>query len=189
MGETVAAVAAFAKSAAPVVGLVGGAVSIVTGLSAAASAHQAAELQAQQLAEEREAARVQAVVDEAEHRKELASVLATQRAVRAGRGVELFSETFRNIQDQTTEDAEADISLGQLNSLRRQRRLGIGIEQAYAQGRQGAMAGYGQAFAGFGKAVGSAGDIKFGGGGGGGGSAPAGGVSASAYNAGYSGAG
>lgn len=156
MGETVAAVATFAKAAAPVVGLVGGAVSIVTGLSAAGAARDAAASQAAQLAEEQEAARVQALVDEAEHRKELASVLATQRAVRAGRGVELFSETFRNIQDETVEDAEADISLGQLNSLRRQRRLGLGIDQANAQGRQGAMAGYGSAFAGLGKMADSA---------------------------------
>jgi hypothetical protein len=159
MGETVAAVSAFAKTVAPVVGLVGGAVSVFTGLSSAASAKRAAEMQAEQLRDEQEAARVQAVVDEAEHRKELASVLATQRAVRAGRGVELFSETFRNIQDETVADAEADISLGQLNALRRQRRLGLGIDQAYAQGRQGAMAGYGQAFGGVGRAVGALGDM------------------------------
>lgn len=151
MGETVAAVAAAAKTAAPFVSIAGGAVSIVTGLSSAASAKQQAALQAQQYADEREAARVQAVVDEAEHRKELASVLATQRAVRAGRGVELYSETFRNIQDQTIADAEADISLGQLNALRRQRRLGLGMDQAEAQGRQGAAAGYGSAFQGLGK--------------------------------------
>ena len=151
MGETVAAVATAAKAAAPFVSIAGGAVSIVTGLSSAASAKRQAEIQAQQYAEEREAARVQAVVDEAEHRKELASVLATQRAVRAGRGVELYSETFRNLQDRTIEDAEADISLGQLNALRRQRRLGLGMDQAAEQGRAGAAAGYGSAFQGLGK--------------------------------------
>ncbi|MCM0018904.1 MAG: hypothetical protein NBV67_02825 [Tagaea sp.] len=152
MGETVAAIA-------PFVGVAAGVTSIVTGLSSAASAQEAAELQAQQLAEEREAARVQAVLDETEHRKELANVLASQRAVRAGRGVELFSETFRNIQDRTTEDAEADISVGRLNSLRRQRRLGLGMDQAQTQGRMGAMQGYGSAFSGFSRAVGSASEI------------------------------
>lgn len=179
MGE----IAAAATLAAPYVSIASGAFSVFSGLSQAASARQQADLQAQQLADEREAARVQASVDEAEHRKELASVLSTQRAVRAGRGGELFSETFRNIQDQTTADAEADISLGQLNALRRQRRLGLGIDQAEAQGRAGAMAGYGAAFGGLAKATGGLAGLSKGGG------APAGGVSAGAYNAGYSGAG
>ena len=151
MGETVAAISAAATTVAPYVGIASGAVGIFTGMSSAASAQRQAEIQAQQLADEREAARVQAVVDEAEHRKELASVLATQRAVRAGRGVELYSETFRNLQDQTIADAESDISLGQLNALRRQRRLGLGMDQAAEQGRAGATAGYGSAFQGLGK--------------------------------------
>jgi hypothetical protein len=105
------------------------------------------------LEEERKNAATQAVVDEAQRRRELSSVLATQRAIRAGRGLDLYSETFTNIQDQTRADASDDIDAIQLNALNRQRRFGLGIDQANAQGSSAMAGGIGGAFAGLGRAA------------------------------------
>lgn len=144
MGEMVAA-------AAPFISVGSGVVGIATSLMAGAAGSQAAGMQAAQLEEERKNAATQAVVDEQQRRRELSSVLATQQAVRAGRGLDLYSETFVNIQDQTRNDAADDIDTIQLNALNRQRRLGLGIQQAEAQGRSALWGGIGGAAGGLGR--------------------------------------
>jgi hypothetical protein len=152
MGELVAA-------AAPFISVGSGVVGIATSLMAGAAGSQAAAMQAAQLDEERKNAATQAVVAEQERRRELSSVLATQQAVRAGRGLDLYSETFVNIQDQTRNDAADDIDAIELNALNRQRRLGLGIQQAEAQGRGAMWGGVGGALGGIGKVAEGAGKM------------------------------
>jgi hypothetical protein len=149
MGEMVAAV----KAASSVIGAVTGVVGAVSSVSSGMAGREAASMQAAQLDEERKNAATQAVVDEAQRRRELSSVLATQRAIRAGRGLDLYSETFTNIQDQTRADASDDIDAIQLNALNRQRRFGLGIAQAEGQGRSAMAGGIGGALASAGKAA------------------------------------
>lgn len=131
--------------ALPYISAAASAVQMVSSIAGGKQGSNSAALQAQQLEDERRNAATQAKIDEAERRKELASVLATNQAVRAGRGIELYSDTFNNLQDVAVRDAETDIGMIQLNSLNRQRRLGLGIEQANAQGASAELAGLGGA--------------------------------------------
>lgn len=146
--------------ALPYLSAAAAAVQIGTSLMGGKQGSDAAKLQAQQLEDERRNAATQAKIDEAERRKELESVLATNQAVRAGRGIELYSDTFRNMQGVTVRDAEDDISMIQLNSLNRQRRLGLGIEQANLQASGAMLSGIGGAAGGLGKLAEAAGKIK-----------------------------
>ena len=155
MGEMVAA----ATAASSYISIGSGVVGIATSLMSGAAGRQAAEIQAAQLEDERKNAATQAVVAEQQRRRELSSVLATQQAVRAGRGLDLYSETFVNIQDQTRNDAADDIDAIQLNTLNRQRRLGLGIQRAEAQGRSAMWDGIAGAVGGLGRVAGGVGKM------------------------------
>ncbi len=147
-------------AALPYISAAASAVSVVTSLAGGKAGQDAAKAQAAQYEEEAKNAATQAKIDEVERRKELDSLLATNRAVRAGRGIELYSDTFNNIQDVAVRDAESDIDMIQLNALNRQRRYGLGVAQAEAQGESAKLAGYGGALGGIGKFAEAAAKIK-----------------------------
>lgn len=141
---------ASAVAALPWISAAFSAVQAVSSLAAGKQGSDAAGAQAQQYEEERKNSETQAKVDEAERRKELASLQANMTAVRAGRGIELYSETFSNMQDVAVRDAEDDIDMIKLNALNRQRRYGLGVEQANAQASGAMLGGIGGAAAGAG---------------------------------------
>ena len=123
-------------------------------------ANKAYQAEAAQYEEQAETARVAAIQDEAARRRELAKILATQQAVRAGSGQDVFSGTGAALRKSTIDAAERDILTAQVNYLSRQRSFGLGADQARASGT-GALIG------GFAGAVKAGSGISFGGGGGG----------------------
>lgn len=129
MGEmlSLAAVASIASAGANVLG----------GLQAQAGAR----LQRQQYEEEARAARLAAQQEEAAKRRELNAVLSAQDALRAGRGLDLMSDTGRAIRRETIERAEDDILTVRLNADRAARRYGFAGAQATSQGRQAMIGG------------------------------------------------
>jgi hypothetical protein len=124
---------------------------IASGVSAATSvvggiaSYQQGKAQAAQYEEERENARVAALQDEAQRRRELKTVLAQQQALRAGSGLTLFSGSQRNLERVTTEAAERDIRTSQVNYLNRQSRFGMAAGAARSRGTYGLVGGFGQA--------------------------------------------
>lgn len=124
-------------------------------------ANKAYQAEAAQYEEQAETARVAAIQDEAARRRELAKILATQQAVRAGSGQDVFSGTGAALRKSTIAAAERDILTAQVNYLSRQRSFGLGADQARASGT-GALIG------GFANAAKSASGISFGGSTGGG---------------------
>lgn len=130
-------------------------------------ANKAYQAEAAQYEEQADNARVAAIQDEAARRRELASILATQQAVRAGTGQDVFSGTGDNLRKSTIAAAERDILTAQVNYLSRQRSFGLGADQARASGT-GALIG------GFANAIKAGSGISFGGSSGGGGFSPGG---------------
>lgn len=147
-------------AALPYISAAASAISVVSSLAGGKAGSDAAGIQAAQLEDERANAATQAKIDEAERRKELSRVLATSTAIRSERGGDLYSDTFRNLQDVTVREAQDDIDMIQLNSLNRQRRYGLGIDAANAQGRGAMLGGVGGALGGLGKPAEAAGKIK-----------------------------
>lgn len=117
----------------------------VSSLAGGIQGQQSAEFLQAQYAEEEANAKAAAAQDELQRRRQLNSVLATQRAIFAGRGTELFGGSQMKIQERTKIEAEEDIETSTLNYLSRARRYNLASGQAGAQGRQALLGGVGGA--------------------------------------------
>lgn len=135
MAET-AAIAAVAVSAVAAAG---------TAVYSGQQAKAAAESEAAQYAEEREAARVAAAQEEAAKLRTLRQTLAATDAIRLGRGLDLMSETGQTIRRESIDNATADITTIRANANRRDRRLGLSADAALDRGETAATSSYGQA--------------------------------------------
>lgn len=125
----------------PALAVISAASSIAQGFAGASEA----DLERQQYDEERQNAELAARQDENARRQELERVLSTQEAIRAGRGVELFSATGLNIRANTIKTAEEDIATSRYNFARQARRFGLGSDAASARGTGSVLGGFGQA--------------------------------------------
>jgi hypothetical protein len=134
MGETLAIMSALASVASAGAGLVGG-----------LQGRAAANVERQQIEESARLASLQAKQAEEERRKELTRTLATQDAIRGGRGVDLFSPTGNTIRDQTFADAEADIENIRINQGSAAARYGLAGQAASARGTGALVGGIGAA--------------------------------------------
>lgn len=117
------------------------------------AARDAGKTEARQYEAEARFAATAANQEEAERRRQLGATLATQDAIRAGRGVDLFSPTGAIIRSETVAAGERDISNIRLNALRTGDRYRIGAANAEARGTQ---AFYGGIAGGFGSLLGGA---------------------------------
>jgi hypothetical protein len=138
-----------ALAAVAVSSLAAAGTAVYSGHQQASAAVDAAEAQAAQYAEEREAARVAATQAEAAKRREMTAVLSASDALRAGRGLDLMSGTGEAIRRETVEAGEADITTIRANDNRTGRRLGLAANTALTRGSNEAstalMTGYGRA--------------------------------------------
>lgn len=98
-----------------VLSIAGSIASAGAGLLGGMQGRAAANIERQQYEEQARLASLQAKQAEEERRKDLTRTLATQDALRAGRGVDLFSPTGNTIRDQTLADAESDIANIRIN--------------------------------------------------------------------------
>lgn len=124
--------------------VVGAGASVAGGISQS-KAHKAT---AAQYEEDRENARVAGLQDEVQKREQLKRVLGLQQAIRAGRGLDLYSGSAKALTKETTRQAERDILTAQVNYLSQQRKFGLG-----AAGERSAATG--ALIRGAGKAAGS----------------------------------
>ena len=105
-----------------------------------------AEFEAMQFREEQENARVAAIQDEAQRRRQLLRTLSSINALRAGRGVEMFEGgTGEAIRKQVVLETEEDITTSKLNAMNRSRRFGLAAGQAEARGTAELLGGFGTA--------------------------------------------
>jgi len=118
-------------------------VSAVTSIVGGISAKQAADDEAAQYREEQENARVAGLQEETERQRELQRQLASVDAIRAGRGVELYSPTSDTIRAEQEAAAEDDINTIRLNSLNRQRRYAAAADSTESAGTGKLLAGIG----------------------------------------------
>lgn len=125
-----AALAAVAVSAIAAAGT-----AVYSGQQQAAASKANAQAQAAQYAEEQRAARLAAEQEQAAKRRELASALSAQDALRAARGLDLGSGTGDAIRRDSIEQAENDITTIQANANSRTRRLGLASDSALIRGR------------------------------------------------------
>lgn len=143
MAET-AVLAAVAVSA-----VAGAGTAIYSGQQQAAAAKDAAQAQAAQYEEERRAARMAAEQEEAAKRRDLNRVLSAADALRAGRGLDLGSQTGEALRRASIDAAEGDIETVRANAERGGRRLGLAADAALRRGDNTANAAivtsYGQA--------------------------------------------
>jgi hypothetical protein len=121
------------------------AVAAGTAIYAGQQAAGAARAEAAQFAEEREAARVAAVQEEAAKRRQLTAALSATDNLRLGRGLDLMSGTGDAIRRESIEATEADIDTIGANSNRRQRRIGMSMGAALDRGDAAIMTSYGRA--------------------------------------------
>lgn len=117
----------------------------VSSLASGYQGYQGAEFLRAQYEEEAANAKTAAAQDELQRRRQLDSVLASQRAIFASRGVELFGGSQQAIQAQTKKEAEEDIETSRTNYLSRSRRYGLAANQAQAQGTGALLGGVGGA--------------------------------------------
>jgi hypothetical protein len=115
--------------------------SIIGGIQGSA----AADAERKQYEEQARLSGLQSKQQEEERRKELTRTLATQDAIRAGRGVDLFSQTGMTIRDQTFADAEDDIENIRLNAGSAAARYQLAGQAASARGTAALIGGIGQA--------------------------------------------
>lgn len=121
------------------------ALGVVSSLASGVQGYQGAEFLQDQYEEESANAKTTAAQDELQRRRQLNSVLASQRAIFASRGVELFGGSQQAIQAQTKKEAEEDIETSRTNYLSRSRRYGLAANQAQAQGTGALLGGVGGA--------------------------------------------
>lgn len=126
-------------------GAVFAAASAVASIAGGIQGKKAGDLQAQQYEEEAANTRVQAAEAEVERTREFRSILATQEAVRAGRGLEFDSGTAQALRDDTFQVFERDIASIRYNADNKTRRLGLAGDQARAQGTGALLSGFAQA--------------------------------------------
>lgn len=122
------------------------AASVVSAGAAVAGGMQqakAAKLEEKQYQDQADIARVQGEQQEAARRQQLADTLATQSAIRAGRGVELDSGTGTALRDASTVAAARDIDTIKANSLNQQRSFGLNAAAADARATGAMIAGIG----------------------------------------------
>ena len=131
MGEMIA----IASAISSVVGAVG---SVVQGQAA----QRAAESEAAQYRDDAETARVNAVIEETDRRKELQRVLATGEAVRAGRGLDLNTGSSDALRSASEADASRDINVIRANAFGRQNRNLLAADAASSRGSAAATSGY-----------------------------------------------
>lgn len=139
----------FLKSILPVVvsfaSLAAGATSVFTGLAGAAQQRKATAAAERQYAIEAATAREAAAQEEASRRDELRRVLATQQAIRAGRGLDIGDPTGRAFALEAEEDAELDISNIRSNATRQQAALSAQAADSAARSRAAIYSGWGSA--------------------------------------------
>jgi hypothetical protein len=109
----------------------------MAGASQQSAAYKAEKAQYQ---EEAATARVAAKQDEAQRRTELNRTLSVQQAIRAGRGVDIYSGSGANITRQTKEAAETDILTSKINFGTAAQRYDLGATAAGKKAK-GAMIG------------------------------------------------
>ncbi len=109
------------------------------------TSYRAAQAERAQYEEERKTAELAGQQEEVVRRQRLAKALATQNALRAARGLSLTSPQADVIRRTTVREAEHDISAIRLDSRRRQRRFGLGAEQAGINAIGGLVGGVGGA--------------------------------------------
>lgn len=129
--------------------IIGTVVSVAAAAGGAIQGMNAASAERQQYEEQAKIAETAAIQDEAQRRQELTRVLASQDAIRAGRGLDLYSPTGNAIRAGTIEQAETDIRTSNLNYAGKSRFYGLGAEAADAKGTQALFEG----FAGVGKGL------------------------------------
>lgn len=128
LGKLASIVVPFATLAASAVG-------IYTGIAGASQQRRLVEAQQRQYEAEAAAAKAAAVQEEAQRRDELRRVLATQAAIRAGRGLDIADATGRAFAAESEEEAELDISNIRSNASRTLTSLTAQSRGAAARGR------------------------------------------------------
>ena len=108
-------------------------------------ANRAAQLEAEQYRDEAETARVNAVLEETDRRKDLQRVLATQEAIRAGRGLDFSTGSSEALSGASEAEAERDVNLIRANAFNRQRRMLLAADSASQRGQSALYAGYARA--------------------------------------------
>jgi hypothetical protein len=107
----------------------------------AVSANDAAQAQAAQQKDQALSERAAAAQQEAAQRRKLQQVIASQDALRAGRGVSLTSGTALSIYDDTLDQGKKDIAAARLNNLSQVERYRYAANQSQQQGRDAQIGG------------------------------------------------
>jgi hypothetical protein len=121
------------------------AVSAAASIESGRQQANAAKLEQKQYEDQADIARVQGEQQEAARRQQLADTLATQSAIRAGRGVELDSGTGTTLRESSTVAAARDIDTIKANSLNQQRSFGLNAAAAGERATGAMIAGIGGA--------------------------------------------
>ena len=118
----------------------------LSALSGGARGQAAAEFEAAQFREEQENARVAAMQEEVQRRRQLQRTLSSINAIRAGRGVEMFDGgSGEAIRRQVISEGEEDINTMKINYLNRARRFGLAAEESTLKGQSAMLGGVGTA--------------------------------------------
>ena len=121
-------------------------VGALSSLAGGVQGAQAADFSRMQFEEEAANARTAAAQDETQRLRRLRSTLATQNALRAGRGVELFGGgTGEAIRQDTIGQTQEDIETSRLNYLSKARRFDLAAGQESIRGRSAILGGIGGA--------------------------------------------
>ncbi|MGE3479606.1 MAG: hypothetical protein AB7G80_09060 [Dongiaceae bacterium] len=103
---------------------------------------EAANFERAQYEEQKALAKVQAMDEEADRRRRLEQVLASNRAAAAGMGVGTEGRSFLAIQDDNKAEAERDIGRIRLNAASTNRRYSLASDQAALASRNSLRSGY-----------------------------------------------
>lgn len=128
-----------------ILSVVGTVVSIASKIAGAAQQADAAAAERAQFEAQQKQAEIAALQDEAQRRQELTRVLASQDAIRAGRGLDLYSPTGLAIRTDTINQAETDIATSRLNYLTKARYYGLGAEAASTREDNALIGGFSSA--------------------------------------------
>jgi hypothetical protein len=107
----------------------------------AVAANDAAQAQAAQQKDQALSERAAAAQQEAAQRRKLQQVIASQDALRAGRGVSLTSGTALSIYDDTLDQGKKDIAAARLNNLSQVQRYRYAANQSQQEGRDALIGG------------------------------------------------
>lgn len=126
-------------SAAPYISLASGAISAVSAIAGAASRYSGAGLQSEQYQEQADIAKTQALEQETQRERALMAAVGSADAMRAGRGVDLYSPTGLNINRVSEQYEQSDETQIAANESSQIASAAIG-EQASAGEQVGAIA-------------------------------------------------